>query len=89
MALTPSETEQLLRLQAKAKENPAPLTEHDLEKMEATVAAATGVSADFMVAANDAWSGYWNKVMALASDNARLIAEVRRLSSNNQVERQP
>lgn len=83
MPLNAQEMKQLKALQAKANEPTKPLTEDDLCKMEETVAAATGVSADFMQAATDAWSGYWHKVLALASDNAKLITEIRRMSANH------
>lgn len=84
MTLTPDEMKQYKQLQAKAEAVEKPLTDDDLRRMEQCVASALNVQVEFLQATTEAWKPYMNTVLALGKDNSRLIAEVRRLSANNQ-----
>lgn len=82
MALTGREMETLKRLQAKAAEQTEPITEDALCKMEQRIADLYDCSPQIFVSLTNPWKDMLDRLSGLADDNARLIAEVRRMTAN-------
>lgn len=81
--LNAKEIKELERLKAKAKEMPKPLTERELEAFEERIASVYDRAPEMLKAVNAAWGQFTEQLSMLANDNARLVAEVRRLTMDN------
>lgn len=79
--LTGREMAQLFKLQKRAAETVAPITEKELTEMEKAVEQVFANNIDTYTAIINAWNLYCDELKKLATQNARLIMEVRRLNS--------
>lgn len=78
--LNAKEIKELDALKAKQKIMPEPLLENELEIIEQRIASVYDRSPGLLKGVNAAWSKFTEQLSMLANDNARLIAEVRRLN---------
>ena len=82
MPLTANELAQLSRLQAKAGEPAEPMTDADLAEIERTVSDLYHRNIDVFAQTMALWNDhYCPQFKAIVDQNARLIAEVRRLQA--------
>lgn len=80
--LSGKELSQLKKLQDKAKKVHKPLTEDDLEGFDDRVTAIYDNAPAMLGASRQAWNAFTESLSSLADDNARLIAEIRRLNND-------